>query len=84
MDKNEIKQILIKQLKLNKVFVNGNGNNFQIIAIDDMFIGKSRIEKQQIIYRPLMEYIIDNRIHALSIKTYTSLEWIKDHKLNVL
>lgn len=29
-----------------------------------------------------MEYIADNRIHALSIKAYTPEEWQRDRKLN--
>lgn len=31
---------------------------------------------------PLMEYIADNRIHAVSIKAYTPAEWARDRKLN--
>ena len=29
-----------------------------------------------------MEYIADNRIHAVSIKAYTPAEWARDRKLN--
>ncbi|MDE9448448.1 BolA family iron metabolism protein IbaG, partial [Xenorhabdus bovienii] len=36
---------------------------------------------QQTIYAPLMEYISDNRIHALSIKAYTPVQWQRDRKL---
>ncbi len=35
----------------------------------------SRVKQQQAIYAPLMEYIADNRIHALSIKAYTPAQW---------
>lgn len=37
----------------------------------EMFDGMSRVKKQQSVYAPLMEYIADNRIHALSIKAFT-------------
>jgi acid stress-induced BolA-like protein IbaG/YrbA len=42
----------------------------------------SRVKKQQAVYAPLMEYIADNRIHALSIKAFTPQEWARDRKLN--
>jgi acid stress-induced BolA-like protein IbaG/YrbA len=40
------------------------------------------VKKQQTVYAPLMELIADNRIHAVSIKTYTPQEWDRDRKLN--
>lgn len=82
MDTNEIKQVLIEQLKLDEVIVNGEGIHFQILAVGKMFDGMSRVKQQQVIYAPLMEYIADNRIHALSIKAYTPAEWKRDRKLN--
>ncbi|BGI51236.1 MAG: BolA family iron metabolism protein IbaG [Arsenophonus endosymbiont of Ceratovacuna japonica] len=74
MDANEIKKILITQLKFDKIIVNGDGNCFQIIAVSNIFNGISLVKRQQMIYSLLMEYIIDNRIHALSIKAYSSEE----------
>ncbi|MFV9997184.1 MAG: BolA family iron metabolism protein IbaG [Arsenophonus endosymbiont of Dermacentor nuttalli] len=82
MDTDEIKQVLMDQLKLDQVIVKGDGSHFQIIAVDEMFNGMSRVKQQQVIYVPLMEYIADNRIHALSIKAYTPAEWTRDRKLN--
>ncbi len=77
MDTNKIKQVLIEQLKLDEVIVNGDGNHFQIIVVAEMFNGMSRVNQQKMIYAPLMEYISDNQIHALSIKVYTPAEWTK-------
>ncbi|MCC3263949.1 BolA family iron metabolism protein IbaG, partial [Paenibacillus polymyxa] len=48
----------------------------------ELFSGKSRVKTQQTVYAPLMEYIADTRIHALSIKAYTPEEWQRDRKLN--
>ncbi|MBC8652588.1 BolA family transcriptional regulator, partial [Providencia vermicola] len=71
MDTNEIKQVLMDKLSLDEAIVTGDGSHFQVIAVGDMFDGMSRVKQQQAIYAPLMEYIADNRIHALSIKAYT-------------
>ncbi|WMQ74609.1 MAG: Acid stress protein IbaG [Sodalis sp.] len=82
METSEIKAMLMEALKLDEVHVSGDGSHFQVIAVSDQFAGMSRVKKQQTIYEPLMEYISDNRIHALSIKAYTPKEWQRDRKLN--
>ncbi|XVH57940.1 BolA family iron metabolism protein IbaG [Providencia hangzhouensis] len=84
MDTNEIKQVLMDKLSLDEAIVTGDGSHFQVIAVGDMFDGMSRVKQQQEIYAPLMEYIADNRIHALSIKAYTPAQWERDRKLSGL
>lgn len=82
MDKQEIIAKLKKSLKLDDVHVMTNdGSHFQVIAVGEMFAELSRVKKQQAIYAPLAEFINDNRIHALSIKTYTPTEWQRERKL---
>ena len=82
MENNEIQSVLMNALSLQEVHVSGDGSHFQVIAVGEMFEGMSRVKKQQSVYGPLMEYIADNRIHALSIKAYTPHEWARDRKLN--
>lgn len=82
METNEIKQVLMEKLTLDDAIVTGDGSHFQVIAIGSMFDGMSRVKQQQTIYAPLMEYIADNRIHALSIKAYTPAQWERDRKLS--
>lgn len=83
MDTNEIKQVLMDKLALTDAIVTGDGSHFQVIAVGDLFDGMSRVKQQQAVYAPLMEYIADNRIHALSIKAYTA-QWERDRKLSGL
>ncbi|MBC8944676.1 BolA family iron metabolism protein IbaG [Xenorhabdus indica] len=81
MDTNEIKKVLMEKLVLDEVIVSGDGSHFQVIAVGEIFGELSRVKQQQTVYAPLMEYIADNRIHALSIKTYTPAQWQRDRKL---
>lgn len=82
MDTKEIENKLLQELNLDEVFaLTDDGSHFQVIAIGEMFAELSRVKKQQAVYRPLSEYIADNRIHALSIKTYTPTEWQRERKL---
>lgn len=82
MENNEIKEVLMNALALQEAHVTGDGSHFQVIAVGDLFAGMSRVKQQQAVYAPLMEYIADNRIHALSIKAYTPEEWQRDRKLS--
>ncbi len=75
MENNEIQSVLMNALSLQEVHVSGDGSHFQVIAVGELFDGMSRVKKQQTVYGPLMEYIADNRIHAVSIKAYTPAEW---------
>ncbi len=79
---NEIKNVLMEKLALQEVHVMADGGHFQLIVVGELFSGMTRKEQQQTVYAPLMEYIADNRIHALSIKSYTPHEWERDRKLN--
>lgn len=82
MENSEIQSVLMSALTLQEVHVTGDGSHFQVIAVGDLFAELSRVKKQQAVYAPLMEYIADNRIHAVSIRTYTPDEWARDRKLN--
>lgn len=75
MKANTIKTILTEKLMLDKIYVNNVNKHFQVIAIGNQFNGLTKVKRQQIIYEPLMEYILNKNIHALSIKTYTIDEW---------
>ena len=82
MDKQQIIDKLKSSLDLEEVHVMTNdGSHFQVIAIGELFADLSKVKKQQVIYAPLAEFINDNRIHALSIKTYTPTEWQRERKL---
>ncbi|WP_105900806.1 BolA family iron metabolism protein IbaG [Vibrio gangliei] len=81
MDIIQVKQILDDALSLQEIHVKGEGSHYEVVAVDAMFDGMSRVKKQQLIYAPLMEYIQRNDIHAVSIKTFTPEEWARDKKL---
>ena len=82
MENHEIQTVLMNALPLQEVHVTGDGSHFQVIAVGDLFAEMSRLKKQQTVYGPLMALIAENRIHAVSIKTYTPQEWARDRKLS--
>lgn len=82
MENSEIQAVLMAALPLEVHVMSNDGSHFQVIAVGELFGELSRVKKQQAVYAPLMEFIADNRIHAVSIKTYTPAEWARDRKLN--
>lgn len=72
-----IKEKLEKSLTLDVCIVKGDSGTFQVIAVSEMFIGMSRVKKQQTIYTHLSDDIASNAIHALTIKALTPDEWQK-------
>jgi len=52
----------------------GDGNHFQAVVVTPAFVGKSLIERHQLVYGSLKGAMAD-RIHALSIKAYAPDEW---------
>lgn len=76
MHAENIKQLIEAGLKGCTAIVSGDdGRHFSAMVISDAFSGKSRIQKQQLVYSTLGNHIADGTIHALSIKTFTPEEW---------
>lgn len=82
MNNQEIENKLKSVLELQEAYVTSNdGSHFQVIAVGELFATMSRVKKQQTVYAPLAEYIANNTMHAVSIKTYTPTEWQRERKL---
>lgn len=73
----EIELLLKKKLLLTKIYVTGNNNYLEIIAVSEIFCNMNNIQRQQSIYAPLTSYITKQIIHSVSIKTYSVTEWEK-------
>lgn len=54
--------------------VTGDGQHFDAVVVSAEFAGKSRIARQQLVYKTLGDRM-NGEIHALSMKTYTPEEW---------
>ncbi|WP_343152468.1 BolA/IbaG family iron-sulfur metabolism protein [Buchnera aphidicola] len=75
--KNIIKSLLLKKISLEKIYIKGDDYHLIIVAIGKIFFNMNEKERQQVIYSPLKKLITNNKIHALTIETYTLKEWKK-------
>ncbi len=52
-----------------------DGVHFQATVISSVFDGLNLIKRQQLVYKSLGDLISSGKLHALSLQTYTNLEW---------
>ncbi len=74
MNAEEIKALIESAIPGSIVNVEGDGTHFEAIVVSSEFEGKGLLEQHQVIYRALGE-AMKERIHALSLKTYTPDQW---------
>ncbi len=53
----------------------GQGSNFDVRVVDDSFIGKRQVQRQQVVYALVNDFIVSGEIHALNIQALTHEEW---------
>lgn len=81
MQADTIKELIETSLAQCTATVEGDdGVHFTAVVISPDFSGKSRVQKQQMVYAALGNRIHDGSIHALSIKTFTPDEWQTQQK----
>ncbi|AAM67924.1 BolA family protein [Buchnera aphidicola] len=80
MNKKKIISILKEKLNLKDIYVTEDNNHYEITAIGNVFKGLTQVKRQKKIYNPLIDLITENKIHAISIKSYSLEEWDKNQK----
>ena len=76
----EIKSSLAKAMPISLVEtqdLTGGGDHWQVIIVSPAFEGKGLIEQHRMVNEALNEPMADQRIHALSLKTYSPAQWEK-------
>jgi stress-induced morphogen len=77
---DEIKSTLSKGLPVSVVEtqdLTGGGDHWQVIIVSPAFEGKGLVEQHRMVNEVLKEPLADQRIHALSLKTYSPAQWDK-------
>lgn len=86
MQIEEVKKIVEQAMPGAQVKVKdltGTRDHFQVEVVSEAFQGKMLIQQHLMVQAPLKEYVNDERIHALSIRTYTPEEWGKNNLVSL-
>ena len=76
----EIKQTLTQALPVEVIEtqdLTGDGDHWQVIIVSPAFDGKGLLEQHRMVNDVLKDPLADQRIHALSLKTYSPAQWQK-------
>jgi acid stress-induced BolA-like protein IbaG/YrbA len=76
----EIKTTLTQALPVSLVEtqdLTGGGDHWQLIVVSPAFEGKGLIDQHRMVNEALKVPIGDQRIHALSLKTFSPAQWEK-------
>lgn len=72
MTTDEVKKLIeagIENSSCDVMDLTGTGDHFRAVITSSSFAGKSLIEQHKMVYATVTEYMADQRIHALSLKT---------------
>ncbi|MCE0731430.1 BolA family transcriptional regulator [Halomonas sp. G15] len=75
MQPSDVKGLLESRIDGCDFHIQGEGCNFQVVAVGELFEGLSPVKRQQLIYGALSDEIASGALHAVSIKTYTPAQW---------
>uniref|UniRef100_A0A7S3PNY5 BolA-like protein n=1 Tax=Aplanochytrium stocchinoi TaxID=215587 RepID=A0A7S3PNY5_9STRA len=57
-----------------------DGVELFVLAVSENFVGKSPVERHQMVNNPLREYFATGDIHAMQIRAWTPKQWDKKGK----
>ncbi|GGX81812.1 hypothetical protein GCM10007160_06450 [Litchfieldella qijiaojingensis] len=75
MQPSDVKALLEARIDGCEFHIQGEGCNFQVIAVGEVFEGLTPVKRQQLIYGALSDEIASGALHAISIKAYTPSQW---------
>jgi acid stress-induced BolA-like protein IbaG/YrbA len=75
MDAATVEAMVRAKLPDCEIFVQGEGNHYEVTAVGEVFADMRPVKKQQLVYAALAEPIADGSIHAVNIRTFTPGEW---------
>ena len=79
LSNEEVEQKLRSNDEVFFVQVEGDGYQYQVIVVSDIFLNKSSVARQRWVYVQLNDFITSGLLHAISMKTWTKEEWGKQH-----
>lgn len=75
MQTEEIQQLIEAGMKTEVVRVKGDGRHFTAVVVSPEFADKSRLDRQRLVFGALKQALASDRLHAITLKTYTPDEW---------
>jgi acid stress-induced BolA-like protein IbaG/YrbA len=75
MNAEQIQTMIATGLACEHVHVEGDGRHWYATVVSASFEGQRLIQRHQKVYATLGDKMANDELHALSMKTFTPLEW---------
>lgn len=75
MNADDLTTLLRQAFPLAEVQAVNQGNKFEVLIVDESFIGKRLVQRQQAVYAVANPHIQSGEIHALTIHALTPDEY---------
>ena len=72
---SEVEQLILKDYPQATIFIEGEGCNLTITVVSDQFADLSLVKQHQGVMATLSEPLASGRLHAVTLKTFTSAQW---------
>jgi acid stress-induced BolA-like protein IbaG/YrbA len=77
MTAEQIQAMIAAGLPCDHLEVSGDGRHWQAVVVSPQFEGLRPIGRHQQVYATLGQKMLNDEVHALSMKTFTPAEWAK-------
>ncbi len=77
MEIEDIKNLIRQGLPDAEITITGDGQHFDAVIVSDEFSNLNSVKRQQLVYATVAEQIGSGKLHALSLKTFTKVEWVE-------
>ena len=67
---DQVKSYIEQGLSCQELKVEGDGHHFEALVVSEAFLGKSRVQRHQLVYQALGDRM-RQEVHALSMRTLT-------------
>ncbi|MEO8410399.1 MAG: BolA/IbaG family iron-sulfur metabolism protein [Propionivibrio sp.] len=75
LEAQQIKQLIAAGLPCEGLHVEGDGNYPKALIVSSQFVGKSRVQRQQMVNALLRPHFDSGELHSLTMQTMTPDEW---------
>ncbi len=71
----QVRGYIERGIECDELRVLGDGQHFEALIVSDVFRGKTRVQRHQLVYQALGDRMREE-VHALSMRTLTPEEWL--------
>jgi acid stress-induced BolA-like protein IbaG/YrbA len=83
MEIAEVRSLIETGLPGCQLSVNGEGCNFSVVVVGEIFEGLTPVQRQQKVLATVREPLSSGALHAISMKVYTPSEWQREQSSGI-